>query len=63
MLVHVAQRMVLAQQLIAKAPGPSMWLLPLLALQSVWTSAPDDLPWINSVRHVTACWPPSHSPG
>jgi small-conductance mechanosensitive channel len=29
-----------------------LWLIPLLALQTVWTSAPDDLPLINGVRHL-----------
>jgi len=51
-LKRIARRMLLAQQLISKARPPSLWLMPLLALQSVWTSAPDDLPMINSVRHV-----------
>jgi small-conductance mechanosensitive channel len=51
-LLRLARRMLLAQQFIAKAQRPSMWLMPLLGLQSVWTSAPDDLPLINIVRHV-----------
>lgn len=51
-LKRIARRMLLAQQLISKARAPSLWLMPLLALQSVWTSAPDDLLMINSVRHV-----------
>jgi small-conductance mechanosensitive channel len=52
LLQRVARRMLLAQQLITKARRPTMWLMPLLALQSVWTSAPDDLLLINTVRHV-----------
>lgn len=51
-LRRIARRMLLAQELITKAQRPSLWLMPLLALQSVWTSAPDDLPLINSVRHL-----------
>jgi small-conductance mechanosensitive channel len=51
-LLRLSRRMLLAQQLIAKAQRPSLWLMPLLALQSVWTSAPDDLALINVVRHV-----------
>jgi small-conductance mechanosensitive channel len=52
LLQRVARRMLLAQQLITKARRPTLWLMPLLALQSVWTSAPDDLLLINTVRHV-----------
>ncbi|WP_052469356.1 mechanosensitive ion channel family protein [Pseudomonas massiliensis] len=51
-LRRIARRMLLAHELISKAQRPSLWLMPLLALQSVWTSAPDDLPLINSVRHL-----------
>ncbi|MBD1551682.1 mechanosensitive ion channel family protein [Pseudomonas typographi] len=50
-LRRIANSFTLAQQLIAHSTQPSLWLLPLLALQSVWTGAPDDLPMINSVRH------------
>lgn len=52
LLRRVSRRMLLARQLISKSRRPSLWLMPLLALQSVWTSAPDDLLLINTVRHV-----------
>jgi small-conductance mechanosensitive channel len=51
-LQRLARRMLLAQQLLSKARRPSLWLMPLLVLQSVWTSAPDDLLLINTVRHL-----------
>ncbi|WP_296246203.1 mechanosensitive ion channel family protein [Pseudomonas sp. UBA4194] len=59
-LRRVSKSFILAQQLIARAEQPTLWLLPLMALQAVWTSAPDDLLMINTVRHingmlVTAC--------
>lgn len=49
---RVAKSFVFAQQLIHRAESPTLWLIPLLALQTVWTSAPDDLMLINGVRHL-----------
>jgi small-conductance mechanosensitive channel len=59
-LRRISKSFVLAQQLIARAEQPTLWLMPLMGLQAVWTSAPDDLLMINTVRHingmlVTAC--------
>ena len=51
-LRRFANSFVFAQQLILRAEPPSLWLIPLLALQTVWTSAPDDLMLINGVRHL-----------
>jgi small-conductance mechanosensitive channel len=51
-LRRVANSFVFAQQLIHRAEPPTLWLIPLLALQTVWTSAPDDLLLINGVRHL-----------
>jgi small-conductance mechanosensitive channel len=51
-LRRVANSFIFAQQLILRAEGPTFWLIPLLALQTVWTSAPDDLLMINGVRHL-----------
>ncbi|UFH50835.1 mechanosensitive ion channel family protein [Pseudomonas sp. KNUC1026] len=51
-LRRLANSFLLAQQLIKHSEKPSLWLLPLLALQSVWTGAPDDLYLIKSVRHT-----------
>lgn len=50
-LRRIASSFVFAQQVILRAEPPSLWLIPLLALQTVWTSAPDDLMLINGVRH------------
>jgi small-conductance mechanosensitive channel len=47
-----AKSFIFAQQLIHRGEPPTLWLIPLLALQTVWTSAPDDLLLINAVRHL-----------
>jgi small-conductance mechanosensitive channel len=52
LLRRVSKSFIFAQQLILRAGPPTLWLIPLLALQTVWTSAPDDLMLINTVRHV-----------
>nr|WP_249680053.1 mechanosensitive ion channel family protein [Pseudomonas sp. PIA16] len=51
-LRKVANGFILARQLILRAEQPSLWLMPALTLQAVWTSAPDDLPMIRSVQHL-----------
>ncbi|OCR22871.1 mechanosensitive ion channel protein MscS [Pseudomonas syringae] len=51
-LRRIANSFVLPQQLLHRAANPTVWLLPLLALQTVWTAAPDDLLMIPTVRHV-----------
>lgn len=51
-LRRIANSFVLPQQLLHRAANPTVWLLPLLALQTVWTAAPDDLLMIATVRHV-----------
>jgi len=38
--------------IVLKARAPSKAVLPLLALQTVWQAAPDDLHWIDNVRHL-----------
>ncbi|MBP0618666.1 mechanosensitive ion channel family protein [Cupriavidus consociatus] len=35
-----------------KSRAPAKAVLPLLALQTVWQAAPDDLRWIDNVRHL-----------
>jgi small-conductance mechanosensitive channel len=50
-LRRITKTLVFARQLVMRAERPSFWLMPLLALQAVWTSAPDDLLLIGSVRH------------
>ena len=51
-LKRVAKSFTLAEQVIKKAEKPSLWLMPLIVLQSVWTAAPDDLLLIGTVRHL-----------
>jgi small-conductance mechanosensitive channel len=51
-LRRISKSFVLPRQLVRRAAIPTLWLLPLLALQTVWTSAPDDLAWIKAVRHI-----------
>lgn len=51
-LMRLSRHLILARQFVDHAKRPSLWLMPLLALQSVWTSAPDDLLLINTVRHL-----------
>ncbi|CAG9187097.1 mechanosensitive ion channel family protein [Cupriavidus pinatubonensis] len=38
--------------IVRKARAPSSVVLPLLALQTVWQAAPDELRWIDTVRHL-----------
>ena len=38
--------------IVRKARAPSIVVLPLLALQTVWQAAPDALRWIDTVRHL-----------
>lgn len=38
--------------IVIKARAPAKAVLPLLALQTVWQAAPDDLPWVGNVRHL-----------
>lgn len=60
-LRRLAKSFVFAQRLIHRAEAATLWLIPLLALQTVWTSADDDLLLIKGVRHlngmlVVACF-------
>lgn len=38
--------------LVKKARAPAKAVLPLLALQTVWQAAPDNLLWIDRIRHL-----------
>jgi small-conductance mechanosensitive channel len=51
-LRRITKSLVFGRQLVLRSEAPTLWLMPLLALQAVWTSAPDDLLLIGSVRHV-----------
>ncbi|WP_213881548.1 mechanosensitive ion channel family protein [Pseudomonas sp. dw_358] len=51
-LRRLTKSLVFTRQLVLRSEQPTLWLMPLLALQAVWTSAPDDLRLIETVRHV-----------
>ena len=38
--------------MVDKARSAARWVLPLAALQMVWQAAPDNLPYLGSVRHL-----------
>ncbi len=38
--------------MVGKSRTAARWVLPLVALQMVWQAAPDDLRWVDSVRHL-----------
>ncbi|MDM0046463.1 mechanosensitive ion channel [Variovorax dokdonensis] len=39
--------------MVVQARSPAGWLIPLLALELIWQGAPNDLPGIDAVRHLT----------
>lgn len=51
-LLRVTRAAPVLRAIVIKARAPSKAVLPLLALQTVWQAAPDDLHWIGSVRHL-----------
>lgn len=50
---RASRRHALTHQIILRTKKPAAWLLPVLSLQLVWHGAPDNLPWIDSVRHYS----------
>ncbi|MBF8640913.1 MULTISPECIES: mechanosensitive ion channel family protein [Pseudomonas] len=53
-LKRIARPFLLAQTLIRYSERPARFLIPLIALQGVLGSAPDTLPLIGGLRHLTA---------
>lgn len=51
-LLRVARHSHLLSAILTKIRTPAKFVLPLLALQTVWQGAPDELRWIDNVRHV-----------
>jgi len=52
LLLRITRHAPLLHAVVRKARAPSTVVLPLLALQTVWQAAPDELRWIDSVRHL-----------
>ena len=53
-LRRVVSRSPVATAALARTVVPGGWLLPLVALQAAWEGAPDGLPGLQVVRHLTA---------
>ncbi len=52
LLMRITRPAPVLHVMVRKARAPAEVVLPLLALQTVWQAAPDNLPWIDSVRHL-----------
>ncbi|AGW92974.1 MULTISPECIES: mechanosensitive ion channel family protein [Cupriavidus] len=52
LLLRITRLAPVLHAIVIKARAPSKAVLPLLALQTVWQAAPDDLRWIHGVRHL-----------
>ncbi|MEM5428645.1 mechanosensitive ion channel family protein [Cupriavidus oxalaticus] len=52
LLLRMTRAMPVLHAIVIKSRAPAKAVLPLLALQTVWQAAPDDLRWIDSVRHL-----------
>lgn len=51
-LLRLSRAAPVLHTIVIKARAPAKAVLPLLALQTVWQAAPDDLRWIDGVRHL-----------
>jgi small-conductance mechanosensitive channel len=52
-LRRIVARSPVAGAALARTVVPAGWLLPLVALQAVWEAAPDGLPGLRTVSHLT----------
>ncbi|MDB5826962.1 MAG: MscS Mechanosensitive ion channel, partial [Variovorax sp.] len=52
LLLRLTRHAVALNSMISKARTAARWAIPLVALQMVWQAAPDDLHYIDSVRHL-----------
>jgi len=52
-LMRVTRKLPILHSMVDKGRSAACWAAPLLALQTVWQAAPDDLHAIGSVRHAT----------
>ena len=53
LMLRLARAFLFTRELSEQLEKPIRVLLPLMGLQGVWTSAPDDLLLIDGARHVT----------
>ncbi|MBF6987398.1 MULTISPECIES: mechanosensitive ion channel family protein [Cupriavidus] len=51
-LLRITRATPVLHAIAIKSRAPAKAVLPLLALQAVWQAAPDDLRWIDNVRHL-----------
>lgn len=51
---RLAKPFLFPRELLARAQAPLHLLVPLLGLQTVWSTAPDDLMLIGGIRHITS---------
>ncbi|MCO4863125.1 mechanosensitive ion channel family protein [Cupriavidus sp. WGlv3] len=51
LLLRITRTAPVLHAIVIKSRAPSKAVLPLLALQTAWQAAPNDLRWIDSVRH------------
>lgn len=52
LLLRMTRATPVLHAIVVKSRAPAKAVLPLLALQTVWQAAPDDLRWIDNVRHL-----------
>src|SRR5204862_50479 len=52
LLLRITRSAQILHPMVVKARVPSKAVLLLLVLQTVWQAAPDELRWIDNVRHV-----------
>ncbi|MFJ4289509.1 mechanosensitive ion channel family protein [Cupriavidus sp. NPDC089707] len=52
LLLRMTRAAPVLHAIVIKSRAPAKAVLPLLALQTVWQAAPDDLRWIDNVRHL-----------
>lgn len=51
-LLRITRSSAVLHNIVIKARAPAQVVMPLLALQTVWQGAPDELRWIDNVRHI-----------
>ncbi|MET0207904.1 MAG: mechanosensitive ion channel domain-containing protein [Burkholderiaceae bacterium] len=51
-LLRVTRFSTALHTMVGKSRSAARWVLPLVALQAIWQAAPDDLRFIDSVRHL-----------
>lgn len=52
LLLRMTRHTPVLHAMVVKARVPAKVVVPLFLLQTTWQAAPDDLAWINSVRHL-----------